>query len=284
MTEEEKKLAILYNGLFQAEIDGFNKLSEEQKKENFQKAKEKIKSFQNQKEVEDLGEEFLATIFSMIYFDDIEQLDEDSIEGLYNNRRLYFINQAKEFFEKPNSEKIYKKYGIIELDEYGDFSQNDENISLILEDEGFQIDLEQNQNAKKELLNVWKDKNIFPDEKYLNEQSQARNGIGFKEFLFCEEYLKQGKITTTAKNMGIGRTTCYEYLKKKEVQDYLQERREEIRKESDSLLQTGFFKCFEELHNIIEKQYNSDCDRIKAIDCYLRHYEQAIYKQNEISQ
>ena len=76
----------------------------------------------------------------------------------------------------------------------------------------------------------------------------------------------------------------YEYLKKKEVQDYLQERREEIRKESDSLLQTGFFKCFEELHNIIEKQYNSDCDRIKAIDCYLRHYEQAIYKQNEISQ
>lgn len=284
MTEDEKQKEILYSGLYDEEIEGFNKLSEEEKKKNFQIAKEKIKSFEDRREVERLGEDFLATLFSMIYFDEIENLEESSIEGLYLNKRLYYINKAKKFFEKPNAEKIFKKYGIIDIDENGDFSQNDENISLIFEDEGFQIDLNQNRNAKDELLNIWKDEKIFPDEKYLNEQSQKRNGIGFKEFLFCEEYLKQGRIKGTAKTLGIGRTTCYDYLKKKEVQDYLKERREEIKKESDELLQTGFIDCFQELHSIIKGSYSSDSERIKAIDCYLRHYEQSIYKQNEISQ
>ena len=279
MTKEEKELAILYNGLYQEEIDSFEALSEEKQKEVIQEAKIKRKEFEKDFLVDMLGgEKFLA----MVFCEGVGEIEEIDLERVFDERYKY-IENARKFFEKPESEELFLKYGVLSLDSSGNYLQNDDNISAIIENEGFQIDLEKG-NYKKEVLNLWKNNKKFPSEDFLNEQSRARNGIGFKEFLFCEEYLKQGKITTTAKNMGIGRTTCYEYLKKRDVQDYLKDRREEIRKENDNLLQTGFFKCFEELQNIIEQNYQSDTDKIKAIDCYLRHYEQSIYKQNEVSQ
>ena len=280
MTEEQKQNAILYNGLYQEEIDSFENLPEDKQKEVLEEAKAKVQEFEKKHLVEMLGGE---KILAFIFCEGVGEIEEEDLERVFQERFSY-IDNARKFFQKPESEELFLKYGVLDLDESGNFLRNETNISSIIENEGFQINLDEEQETKKEVLNLWKNNKIFPSEDFLNEQSKERNGIGFKEFLFCEEYLKQGKITSTAKTLGIGRTTCYEYLKKKEVQDYLKERREEIRKENDELLQTGFFNCFEELQSLITKEYIQNGERIKAIDCYLRHYEQSIYKNNEISQ
>ena len=113
----------------------------------------------------------------------------------------------------------------------------------------------------------------------MKKESIKQNGIGFKEFLFCEEYIKQGKIVKVAESLGIGRTTCYDYLKKPEVKKYLDQRKKEIKQESDDLLKTGFNDCFSELHQIVTNEHTDRQTKIKAIDTYLKHYEQSLYKQ-----
>ena len=56
-------------------------------------------------------------------------------------------------------------------------------------------------------------------------------------------------------------------------------RRKEIKQESDDLLKTGFNDCFSELHQIVTNEHTDRQTKIKAIDTYLKHYEQSLYKQ-----
>lgn len=278
MTDKEKELACIYYSLYQEEIDNFYSLDEKEQKEIIETAKKQIEALEEpeKKLAKYMGIEMLAIVYYLDLRDD--PINEKNVNDLYIDRKQW-IEEAKRFFEKPEAEEIFKKYGIQQTYQSGDYKQEKDFIENVFEEEGFKID--DPEKFKYILRKLWKNEKQFPTEKILDEESIKENGIGIKEFLFCEEYIKTGKITKTCDSLGIGRTTCYDYLKKEEVKKYLEERRTEIKNESDDLLKTGFFDCFQELHKLVTKEeYIENHDRIKAIDCYLKHYEQSIYKQN----
>lgn len=284
MTDKEKELACIYYSLYQEEIDYFYSLDEKEQEEIIETARKQIEALEEpeKKLAKYMGIEMLAIFYCYDLRSD--PINEKNVNDLYNDRKQW-IEEAKRFFNKPEAEEIFKKYGIQETYQSGDYKTEEEFLSNVFKEEGFE--LEEPNKFKAILCKLWKNGKQFPTEKILDEESKKQNGIGFKEFLFCEEYIKTGKVTKTCESLGIGRTTCYDYLKKEEVKKYLEERRKEIKNESDDLLKTGFFDCFQELHKLAMKEtYIEERDRIKAIDCYLRHYEQSIYKQNdnEISQ
>lgn len=283
MTDKEKELACIYYSLYQEEIDNFYSLDEKEQEEIIEATKKQIEALEEpeKKLAKYMGIEMLAIVYYLDLRDD--PINEQNVNDLYNDRKQW-IEEGRRFFNKPEAEEIFKKYGIQETYQSGEYKTERQFIKNAFKEEGFKISSPE--KFEDILCKLWENRKQFPSEKILDEQSKKENGIGFKEFLFCEEYLKTGKITKTCDSLGIGRTTCYDYLKKEEVKKYLEERRTEIKNESDDLLKTGFFDCFQELHKLVTKEeYIENHDRIKAIDCYLRHYEQSIYKQNnEISQ
>lgn len=200
------------------------------------------------------------------------------------------------FLDKGNKEKkeILETYeGIIVPNEEDRYSITDEEVILLLEKSGFQIDDEDRiRDIRKDLQKLWKDKSKMLVPSVLEKDSKEWQGLSFKKFLFCEEYIKTGRITTTCQNLGIGRTTAFEYLKDTEVKDYLQERREEMRKESEDFFKQGLNQAFEELLKIIKEDSRREevlNRKVKAIDTYLKHYEnitrpKGIDQLNEISQ
>lgn len=280
MTEEQKDLQCTYNALYQEEIDYFYSLSEERQKELLKATEEQIEQLEPCEK--ELAKKMGALLLAIRFCEDLleDPINEKNINDTYIDRYKY-IEEARRFFEKENSEDLFQKYGIIDTYESGDFKQ-EEVIDLSFEDSGFKVNTDE-KRFKHIFQDLWQNHKQFPSEQVMNDESIKRNGIGFKQFLFCEEYIKQGKITKTAESLGIGRTTCYDYLKQDEVKQYLETRRKEIKQESDDLLKTGFFDCFNELHQIVTKDTPRQ-DKLKAIDIYLKHYEQSIYKTNEIQE
>ena len=158
---------------------------------------------------------------------------------------------------------------------------------------GFQIDdRDKIRDIKEDLVKLWRDKSKMLVPSVLEKESKEWQGISFKKFLFCEEYIKTGRVKTTCDNLGIGRTTAFDYLKDKEVQEYLQERQKEMKEESEKLFEQGINEAFGELLKIIKEDSKRDETlnrKVKAIDTYLRHYEnitkpKGIDQLNEISQ
>lgn len=279
MTDSEKKKIITYNGLYQEEIDSFYELPKERQKELIEATERQIEELEpNEKKIaKQLGSLFLA----IVYQDDLieDPINEDNINKIYADRREW-LEQAERFLQRKDCEEIYKKYGVLETYQNGDLKIDDVLLDIIYNESGFTIK-EDKERFNEIIKKILKNEDKFPSEEVLKEDSIKQNGIGFKEFLFCEEYIKQGRITKVAKQLGIGRTTCYQYLKEKEVEQYLAERRKEIKQESDNLLKSGFFDCFQELHSMIaEQKYIQDSDKIRAIDTYLKHYETSINKGN----
>lgn len=279
MTDSEKKKCISFNGLYQEEIDSFYELPKEKQEEILKATEKQIEELEpNERELaKQLGTLFLAIVYHTDLLED--PINEGNINKIYEDR-IEWIKQAEDFFKRKDSEEIYKKYGVLETYSNGELKIDDVLLEIICKESGFTI-TEDKQHYIEILKNILKNEDRFPSEEVLKEKSIQTNGIGFKEFLFCEEYIKQGRITKVAKQLGIGRTTCYEYLKKEEVKKYLAERRKEIKNESDNLLKSGFFDCFQELHSLItDKHYIQDSDKIRAIDTYLKHYETSINKEN----
>ena len=279
MTQEEKNLVITYNGLYQEEIDYFYKLPKEKQEELIKATEEQITTLEPNEQA--LAKEMGSLILAIYYCDDLleEPITEDNVNSLYKDR-IQYIEEARKFFEKPESEVFYLKHRYIpSLYASGHYKKDDDFIDFVYQDEGFSISSIERRRFKETLERVWKNDFQFPSEEILKEESIKQNGIGFKEFLFCEEYIKQGKIVKVAESLGIGRTTCYDYLKKPEVKEYLDQRRQEIKQESDDLLKTGFNDCFSELHQIVTNEHTDRQTKIKAIDTYLKHYEQSLYKQ-----
>ena len=105
----------------------------------------------------------------------------------------------------------------------------------------------------------------------VNNSTKENEGLEFKYLLFCEEYLKRGKLTDTCKYLGIGRATAYRWLELEEVKEYLKKRREELETEAKQRYSDLYNKCFNELEHTIEKGYTQE--KLKAVDIFLKHYD-----------
>ena len=66
------------------------------------------------------------------------------------------------------------------------------------------------------------------------------------------------------------------------VKDYLKERQKEIREENTELMKQRFNKCFDTLFDmgVEHTQYVRDDIQVKAIDTFLKHYENSVLRQN----
>ena len=103
---------------------------------------------------------------------------------------------------------------------------------------------------------------------------KEEEGLNYKYLLFCEEYIKRnGNIKATCEYIGIGRATAYRWLELEEVKDYLKKREDEITRTTDNTFKNTYNECFNELNKMITKGNLNNSDRIKAIDTFLKHYE-----------
>ena len=192
----------------------------------------------------------------------------DRIEELASD-----YDHINNFFRDKDAFTILHLYGIVEKDDNGEYIINDDIVKQIIKENGYNIeDKDDTANIKDLIKDTWENK----------KEIITRNGINFKYFVFCEEYIKTGKITEVAKKLNIGRRTCYDYLEKKEVKDYLKERQKEIREENTELMKQRFNKCFDTLFDmgVEHTQYVRDDIQVKAIDTFLKHYENSVLRQN----
>ena len=238
-----------------------------------------IKKFSKdiQKKAEAIGLNYLEQKYSG------QEITEENIEKEYNEA---IKDGTIEPISQPMIEESEEKIEQIESDsekesqedEYFYFEDSD--IDQITNELGFQVySIETLHEIKENFYSLWKDQTKDTNTKQLDDQCTVDNGLPLKQFLFCEEYLKTGKIVDTCKNLGIGKTTAFEYLKKEEVKTYLNERRSTIKQETNQLLETNFQKAMEGLSKLMEDStFKSDETRIKAIDTFLKYYSRTIDK------
>lgn len=215
------------------------------------------------------------------HFDITELLNKYSDEAVVD--RIYELAQdydhINNFFKDKDAFTILNLYGIVEKDDNGFYQINDNIVNKIIQENGYYI--KDTEPVEQIIFDNWENQKeiITPDK--LDEYSEKRNGINFKYFLFCEEYIKSGKMTDVAKKLGIGRRTCYDYLQRKDVKKYLQERQQEIKEENTNLMKQRFNECFDTLYSmgVAHTECVTNTDQIKAIDTFLKHYENSILKQ-----
>ena len=285
--EKETRLKTFINNMFYEEDIENGKYTDDESiiKKRLTELKDYIENeieFEYSKLKEDIlnNDEFLNILS---HFDIIEMMSDygtpsDRIEEMADD-----YDHINNFFRDKDAFTILHLYGIVDKDENGLYKVNDAIIEKIIQENGFNIKKEDDKNKIKDIItDTWEDKSqiITPDK--LNEYSEKRNGINFKYFVFCEEYIKTGKITDVAKKLNIGRRTCYDYLEKKEVKEYLKERQKEIKEENTALMKQRFNECFDTLYSmgVANTQYVRDDIQVKAIDTFLKHYENSVLKQN----
>ena len=216
-------------------------------------------------------------------------INGNSLNEGYLNRLIKDYDRVNTFFNKEgdNAFKIIELYdAVIEKDYNDEYVLNDEMVQAIIKENGYKIaDTSDKDNIKDIIKRTWENKKEILTPKALDEYSEKRNGINFKYFLFCEEYIKTGKVTDVAKKLNIGRRTCYDYLNKKEVKEYLRERQNEIKEENTALMKQRFNKCFDTLFSIgvEDTTYIREDIQLKAIDIFLKHYENSILNQKNIN-
>lgn len=219
------------------------------------------------------------------HFDITELLNKYSDEAVVD--RIYELAQdydhINNFFKDKDAYTILNLYGVVDKDDNGFYQLNDNIVNKIIQENDYYIESEDKQEEIKSLIfSNWENQKEIITPENLDKYSEKRNGINFKYFLFCEEYIKSGKMTDVAKKLGIGRRTCYDYLQKKEVKQYLQERQEEIKEENTNLMKQRFNECFDTLYDMGVKNkdnsYTADSIKIKAIDIFLKHYENSVLK------
>ena len=285
--EKETRLKTFINNMFYEEDIENGKYTDDESiiKKRLTELKDYIENeieFEYSKLKENIlnNDEFLNILS---HFDIIEMMSDygtpsDRIEEMADD-----YDHINNFFRDKDAFTILHLYGIVDKDENDLYKVNDAIIEKIIQENGFNIKKENDKNQIKDIItDTWEDKSqiITPDK--LNEYSEKRNGINFKYFVFCEEYIKTGKITEVAKKLNIGRRTCYDYLEKKEVKEYLKERQKEIKEENTALMKQRFNECFDTLYSmgVANTQYVRDDIQVKAIDTFLKHYENSVLKQN----
>lgn len=213
---------------------------------------------------EDYSEEEIQEAMKEISEETILQLcenrgiDNPSEEDIQDIKRMIAIATLK---QNNESEEWY--------------SLTEDDIFDLLSKEGFYIDSDNyklKRSIQKIMFQLWENQHKPLTSESLNDYSIKREGLPFKKYLFCEEYMKSGNITKTCESLCIGRTTGQRYLNDEEVKKYIQERREQMKSENEERMKEGFHKCFNKLLEITEESEHQDSDKIKAIDTFLKHY------------
>ena len=173
-----------------------------------------------------------------------------------------------------NHDNILAFYGdIVYKDDNGFYEVNNAIANKLLRDNDLRVTDKDDLNDIKDAISLtWENKKEILNPNDINDISEKQNGINFKEFIFCEEYLKRGKIKPTCEHLGISRNTAYLWLKDENVQEYLKTRQDEIKRETDDTFLQTYRESFNQLNKMINSSYLDSSDKIKAIDVFLKHY------------
>lgn len=272
--QEQIKLNVIKNNMvYQEELDNIDhNLTEQQIKEQIKTINKYLKEDIKDTPTFILNDDYFILILAILTANnpvlDITDLDYNAILERYN-----WYNEGVTFFKDKNAFKILDEYGaIVQKDSNGFYKINDVVVKKILSDSGFYITGDKS-DIKNAIYDTWEDQTQIITNDNLNKSSEERNGLNFKHFIFCEEYIKRGKIKPTCDYLGISRNTAYLWLKDDKVQNYLKERQEEIKQDTDNTFKMTYNECFNQLNEMINSTYIQNGDKIKAIDTFLKHYE-----------
>lgn len=283
ITKEQEKKALIelkkqiyLNNMFYQEWLDDDTYTEDDKiiKERLTPLKEYIKTFDIDTR---LMENMLNNDLFLCLLAHVDFLDENisvqlTSEELYDLASEY--DKVNNFFNEngDNAFNVYDKYGIV-TKKNGIYNIDDV-ITEIGDDNGIMLNNEEQiEGFKKIVSNLYDDRTQLPNNDLINKASEEQNGINLKHFVFCEEYIKRGKIKPTCEYLGISRNTAYLWLKDEKVQQYLKDRQDEIKRETDDTFIQTYRESFNELNKMIKSDFMQNADKIKAIDVFLKHYE-----------
>lgn len=217
---------------------------------------------------------YILSVLAHCIKDTSQDLDEKRLNeliGRYNKINEFIYDN----YDNDLYEEIIDYYGtIVNKDDNGYYEVNDAIANKILNDSELKVTDEDVLKDIKDAINLtWENKKEILDPSTINDISEKQNGINFKQFIFCEEYLKRGKIKPTCEHLGISRNTAYLWLKDDKVNEYLKNRQDEIKRETDDTFIQTYRDSFNQLNKMINGNYIETSDKIKAIDVFLKHYE-----------
>ena len=223
--------------------------------------------------IESLLNPYILRVLAHCIKDTSQDLDADRLNDLIRN-----YNKINDFINSnENYDEILGLYGdIVNKDYYGFYSVNDAVLEKVKQANDLNINLATDDDFKafKDFISdTWENKKEILDPSKINDLSEQQHGIKFNQFIFCEEYLKRGKIKPTCDYLGVSRSTAYSWLDDKKVQEYLKKRQNEIKRETDDTFLNTYRASFSELNKMINSSYLDSNDKIKAIDVFLKHYE-----------
>lgn len=217
---------------------------------------------------------YILCILAHYIKDASQELDADMVNDLINR-----YNKINDFIYDNYDNELYEQIldfydAIVDKDENGFYKVNDAIANKLLSDSNLIVTDENVLKDIKDAINLtWENKKEILDPSKIDEITEGQNGISFKQFIFCEEYLKRGKIKPTCEHLGISRNTAYLWLENAKVKEYLSKRQSEIKQETDEMFSQTYRASFNQLNELINGQYIETGDRIKAIDVFLKHYE-----------
>ena len=197
--EKETRLKTFINNMFYEEEINEGKYTDDENiiNKRLKELKDYIENeldFENEKLKENIlqCDEFLNILS---HFDIITMFSEygtptDRIDELASD-----YDHINNFFRDKDAFTILNLYGIVEKDDNGEYIINDGIVETIIKENGYNVkDKDDTEELKEIIKDTWENKKeiITPDK--LNEYSEKRNGINFKYFVFCEEYIKTGKM------------------------------------------------------------------------------------------
>lgn len=278
LTEEQvKEQAFLNNMFYDVEFNDYTE-DEEIIKERIEKLKDSIEKLDATKIIAPVDRLLSSDYFLRLLAHNITSDDGNELNENFLNRLIEWYDDVNNFFnsEGDNAFKILELYDgqIVKKNSDGYYTLNDTIVNKVIKDSGFYVsDETEKKDIKNAIFDTWENQKEILTNDSINEYSEKRNGINFKHFIFCEEYIKTGKVKTTCDNLGISRNTAYLWLKDEKVQEYLKDRQDEIKRETDDTFIQTYRASFNELNKMINGRYLQNTDKIKAIDVFLKHYE-----------
>lgn len=276
--KEALKTQIYLNNMFYQEW-----LDDKSYTENDEIIKERIEPLKEHIKTLDIGEQLKENILNSEYFLSLlahaDFVNNDNPELYLTSDELNDLateyDKINNFFREneDNAFNVYDKYGVITKNSYGTYNLDDVIMEIAKDNDIVLDDTEQEDAFKKVISNLYDDRTQLPNNDLINKASEEQNGINLKHFIFCEEYIKRGKIKPTCEFLGISRNTAYLWLKDENVQRYLKDRQDEIKRETDDTFIQTYRESFNELNKMIKSDFMQNADKIKAIDVFLKHYE-----------
>ena len=278
LTEEQvKEQAFLNNMFYDVEFNDYTE-DEEIIKERIEKLKDSIERLDATQIIAPVDRLLSSDYFLRLLAHNITSDDGNELNENFLNRLIEWYDDVNNFFnsEGDNAFKILELYDgqIVKKNSEGFYTLDDTIVNKVIKDSGFYVsDETEKKDIKNAIFDTWENQKEILTNDSINEYSEKRNGINFKHFIFCEEYIKTGKVKTTCDNLGISRNTAYLWLKDEKVQEYLKDRQDEIKRETDDTFIQTYRASFNELNKMINGRYLQNTDKIKAIDVFLKHYE-----------